>query len=170
MILNDDQKALFQWITAGLCIDEVRLLKGDAGYLLSNMIAKFTLASSNYLLSEAAFKELIKTGLDLEKAYKRSRFYGKQSKFIYEHSIPASIVRNQLLSVEPSEENILKILSFSGSVAMILRTEDELLKNNKLAKTMPTGWNWGDNPLARYQACGINIVETTIKVEGKIKR
>jgi hypothetical protein len=73
MILNDDQKALFQWITAGLCIDEVRLLKGDAGYLLGNMIAKFTLASSNYLLSEAAFKELIKTGLDMGKAYKRSR-------------------------------------------------------------------------------------------------
>ena len=45
---NYDQKALIQWITSGLKIKEVRDLKGDSGYLLSNMIAKVTLACSEY--------------------------------------------------------------------------------------------------------------------------
>jgi hypothetical protein len=41
---NPDQVALLKWISAGLQIDEVRNLRGDAGYLLNNMIAKYTLA------------------------------------------------------------------------------------------------------------------------------
>ena len=51
---NSDQRALIQWIIAGLKIKEVRELKGDSGYLLSNMIAKVTAAASDYLISEEA--------------------------------------------------------------------------------------------------------------------
>ena len=45
---NIDQIALRCWITSGLQIPEVRSLNGDAGYLFSNMIAKYTLAASEY--------------------------------------------------------------------------------------------------------------------------
>ena len=49
MKLNIDQKALIQWITAGLAIKEVRELHGGAPYLFSNMIAKVTLAADQYV-------------------------------------------------------------------------------------------------------------------------
>ena len=48
--MNKDQTALLEWITAGLQISEVRSLHGDAAYLLNNMIAKYNLAASEYLL------------------------------------------------------------------------------------------------------------------------
>ena len=64
-----DQLALRKWITAGLQINEVRELNGDAGYLLSNMIAKYTLASSSYRLSAEAFTWFDFRGIDLLKKY-----------------------------------------------------------------------------------------------------
>ena len=51
-IENEDQIALRRWLTAGLRIPEVADLHGDAGYLLNNMIAKYTLAASAYAVSE----------------------------------------------------------------------------------------------------------------------
>ena len=54
MELNIDQKALVKWLTAGLQIEEVRALHGDSGYLLSNMIAKVTLAADKYFISTKA--------------------------------------------------------------------------------------------------------------------
>ena len=50
--LNEDQIALAKWISSGLNINEVRDLKGDASYLLNNMIAKFISASPTYHLSK----------------------------------------------------------------------------------------------------------------------
>ena len=93
MYWNTDQQALIQWITAGLKIKEIRNLRGDSGYLLSNMIAKITLADSKYFISDAALKILKQLKIDLDKTYKRSKFYGKKQPFVYEHSIPVSIVR-----------------------------------------------------------------------------
>ena len=45
---NANQRALRLWVTAGLAIPEVTQLHGDAGYLLNNMIAKYTLAADTY--------------------------------------------------------------------------------------------------------------------------
>jgi hypothetical protein len=56
--LNADQLALLKWITAGLLITGVRKLDGDAGYLLNNMIAKYTLAASEYRISERALAKI----------------------------------------------------------------------------------------------------------------
>lgn len=70
--MNKDQTALLEWITAGLQISEVRSLRGDAAYLLNNMIAKYSLAASEYLLSEQALARLQSDGFDLSRTYKRS--------------------------------------------------------------------------------------------------
>ena len=168
---NSDQRALIQWITAGLKIKEVRDLKGDSGYLLSNMIAKVTLANSEYFISNEALKLINKMNIDLKKTYKRGKFYGKKQPFVYEHSIPASIVRSQLLDLAPLEQSeVENILSSAGSVAMILREEDKKLSGMKLARKMPQGWGWGDDEFARYKTAGIELSREKLLIEGPICR
>jgi len=107
---NQDRLALRRWITAGLQIPEVRDLHGDAGYLLSNMIAKYTLAASKYQLSTAALHWFRANSVDLSKSYARSRFYGKGSALMYEHSIPSSIIRSILLDLEPEDSTVKSVL------------------------------------------------------------
>ncbi len=167
---NIDQLALRKWITAGLQINEVRELNGDAGYLLSNMIAKYTLASSSYRLSAEAFSWFNARGIDLTKEYARSRYYGKNSAIMYEHSIPSNIVRSVLLSQDPSESSIKSVLHSAGDVVVVMRGEDERLAAMGLARKMPQGWEYGDDPHARYAEAGIQLSESFLRVKGKIKR
>lgn len=168
--MNQDQKALLQWITSGLQIAEVRQLYGDAGYLLSNMIAKYSLSASEYLLSHRAAERLLGDGVDLNGLHKRSYLYGKKSLFIYEHAIPASVVREQLLVVPPLQHEVQSVLSLAGPVAVILRDEDDLLRLHGLRSRMPKGWSWGDDPLARYHVAGFQISEQRIRMSGAIRR
>ena len=168
---NSDQRALIQWITAGLKIKEVIDLRADSGYLLSNMIAKVTLANSEYFISNEALKILNQMNIDLKERYKRGKFYGKKQPFVYEHSIPASIVRSQLLKHAPLEESeVENILLSAGSVAMILREEDKKLSSMKLARTMPQGWVWGGDEFARYKTAGIELSKEKLLTEGPICR
>ena len=170
MKLNVDQIALIKWITAGLAINEVRELHGGAPYLFSNMIAKVTLAADQYFLSVNALNRLNQDKVDLKKIYKRSTFYGKKSPFMYEHTIPASIVRSKLLTVPPLEEEVINVLNQAGHVVMILREEDVLLRSNGLTRKMPHGWEWGDDPFDRYHSSGIKLSKTRIKMKGIICR
>ena len=170
MKLNADQLALLKWITAGLLITGVRKLDGDAGYLLNNMIAKYTLAASEYRISERALAKFKAIGTDLSEVHKRSKFYGKNSPFLYEHAIPATIVRDQLLRVKPTQQNVLKVLRKAGPVVVVLREEDKLLRKHRLNQDMPEGWKWGGNPLARYRRAGINVDLRTLRVNGAIQR
>ena len=168
--LNPDQVALAEWITAGLQIAEVRSMRGDAGYLLNNMIAKFSLAASEYLLSKAALSRLRQDGVDLTRSHRRSSFYGKKSPFLYEHTIPASLVRQKLLSVQPVRSEVEAILVSAGAVAVVLREEDDLLRLHGLRSSMPKGWIWGHDPLARYRVAGLEIAEQRLLMEGAICR
>ena len=155
---NPDQRALIQWITAGLKIEEVRNFRGDSRYLLSNMIAKVTLSNPYYRISNEALKIFQERKVDLTKEYKRRDFYGKKQPFVYEHSIPASIVRSKLLERAPLKESeVEKILLDAGTVAVILREEDKKLSSLKLATKMPEGWRWGDDEFARYKAADIKL-------------
>ena len=168
--LNPDQRALARWLVAGLQIEEVRNLHGDSGYLLSNMIAKFSLAAPSYRLSRGAERELNKQKVDLGATYKRSRFYGKNSLFMYEHAVPCSLVRQKLLTVNPTMQSVLRVLEFSGPVIMVLRSEDATLRASGLLRTMPGGWEWGQDPLARYKASRIALSRRHLKVDGQIER
>ncbi len=168
--LNPDQRALVRWLASGLQIDEVRNLHGDAGFLLSNMIAKFSLAASSYRLSQGAVRELATQQIDLRDTYKRSRFYGKHSLFMYEHAVPCSLVRRKLLEINPTIQSVLGILTSAGPVVMVLRTEDQQLRDSGLLRSMPEGWQWGDDPLARYRQSGIVLSRRNLNVTGQIER
>lgn len=167
---NADQIALRRWITSGLQIPEVRSLNGDGGYLFSNMIAKYTLAASTYRISSVALRWFHDNNVDLSVEYARSRFYGKGSPLMYEHSIPASVIRGILLNAESSEETVQDILYQSGYVVVVMRSEDEALSSCGLARKMPDSWRFGDNPFARYKMAGIELSNAFLKVKGKIQR
>jgi len=130
-IENTDQRALRLWLTVGLRIPEVVALKGDAGYLLNNMIAKYSLATDSYAISVGALTALEEMGVNLDRVYRRRKFYGKQNgknPFIYEHATPAGVLRDALLSTEGDDEAILRILNYAGPVAVLLGSEDALLR------------------------------------------
>jgi len=170
---NEDQIALRRWLTAGLRIPEVVDLHGDAGYLLNNMIAKYTLAASAYAVSESAETLLLQQGVDFERTYPRRAFYGKRggrNPFMYEHAVPAGVLRAELLGAGGDEQRVSEILLEAGPVAVLLRTEDELLRAAGLGSRMPEGWRIGDDPLARYHAVGIRLGHRMLHVEGAICR
>ena len=167
--MNEHQLALLKWIAAGLSIPEVRQMYGNAGYILNNMIAKYSLASDSYEISVGARTELSKLRVDIKKTYPRSRFYGKDQPFIYEHIIPAVVIREALLKTDCACESVHQILE-AGKVTMILRDEDKLLRKNGLSQKMPKGWKWGDNPLDRYHNAGIQLSGEFLKVTGGIVR
>ena len=170
---NVDQRALRKWITAGLAISEVVGLHGDSGYLLNNMIAKYTLAADHYAISSAALEEFRRQEVDLSATYSRSKFYGKQNgrnPFIYEHSVPAGLIRKALLEGQRTEDDVAFALQSAGQVVVLLRAEDSLLKDAVLSARMPAGWKLGDNPLARYQAVGTTLSAQRLLVSGAICR
>jgi hypothetical protein len=158
------------WLTAGLAIPEVVGGRGDAGYLLNNMIAKYTLAANSYAISIQALAEFKRQTVDLSQTHMRRRFYGKKSAFIYEHAVPAGVVRAALLAGDRTEAAIRQALVAAGTVAVLLRTEDQALKAQGLNAKMPEGWQLGDDPLARYTAAGITLSITALHVTGAICR
>ena len=166
------QQTLRDWLSAGLRLPEVRNLnvESDASYLVNNMIAKYTLAAHFYELSKGALQELQKLQVDLSQRYSRAKFYGKDKPFIYEHPVPAGITRNELFRTDLSAESIKHVLQSSGRVTLLLRTENTQLREAKLNTKMPDGWEFGDNPFARYHAVGIELSGELLKVKGAIKR
>lgn len=170
---NSDQIALRKWIIAGLQITEVRELHGDAGYLLNNMIAKYTLAADYYAISRAALQEFNNQAVDLSSVYPRRTFYGKRggkNPFIYEHAVPAGFVREELLKIFNNPAAISQTLSSAGQVAVLLRHEDQQIREAGLNSKMSFGWKFGDNPLARYEAVGIQLSNEVLRVTGAICR
>ncbi len=166
---NEDQRALRLWITAGLQIPEVAALHGDAAYLLGNMIAKYTLAASAYLVSARALDRLRGDGVDLSVVHARRKLYGKSSPYIYEHAVPASTIRKALIVSDRAEATISWALTHAGRVAVLLREEDARLRKAKLGRRMPAGWRLGDDPLARYTV-GSELSHQTLLVTGRIMR
>lgn len=167
---NLDQRALRSWITAGLQIPEVVALRGDAGYLLNNMIAKYTLAADSYPISKVALEEFRRQRVDLTRTWARSHFYGTSEPFKYEHVVPAGIVRARLLKSGRTERTVRHVLQSLGFVAVLLRSEDQRLREAGLNGKMPDGWKWGDDPLERYRAVGIEMSEQALLVKGAIMR
>ena len=167
---NLDQVTLRLWITAGLEIPEVVALHGDAGYLLNNMIAKYTLAADSYRISTLALDEFRRQRIDLTQIWTRSRFYGRNKPFKFEHVVPAGIVRDRLLKSGRTKGTIRQILQTMGFVAVLLRTEDQKLRDAGLNGKMPDGWKWSDDPLERYRAVGIDLSDQVLRVKGAIMR
>ena len=165
--MNKDKIALRYMIKAALECPEFIEGHGDGKYLFSNMVAKFTLADDHYRFTEGALKVFIENGGDVNKVYSRSSLYGKKSPFIYEHAIPARVVRDMIIE---NPDKVDEILDNVGEVFITLRTEDEILRKNGYQSNMSEGWEFGDSHTDRYDECNIKISNTVLEMKGAIKR
>ena len=84
--------------------------------------------------------------------------------------VPAGIVRNRLLKSGRTEGTVSHVLQNLGFVAVLLRSEDQKLRDAGLNGKMPDGWKWGDEPLERYRAVGIELSDQVLRVKGAIMR
>lgn len=77
----------------------------------------------------------------------------------YDHSIPFSIVQEQLLSLnDVSLKTVEQILDSKLIACTITKEEDALLNKAGLNSKMPENWD-GVDPLARYREVNIKITE-----------
>jgi hypothetical protein len=76
----------------------------------------------------------------------------------YDHAIPFSFIQQKLLTAEHLTISDLKeILQRFIVVCIITKEEDQLLNSMGLTRKMPENWD-GKNPLARYEAAKIELV------------
>ena len=90
-------------------IDECINKFGDSGYLFSNMIAKFISSSDEYYISKNALIKLAAKNYDKDKIYKRS-FLARLPEFFLEHSVPVSLIREKLLSINSNIDEFFLII------------------------------------------------------------
>ena len=175
MTINTLTQAQLMWIDVIISTikqDRFNLKIGDMNYVLGNMVAKFVSSAEKYKISEGALLHVKAMGLNpLEPIHIAKHIYGKKRNTLLEHMIPASFIKKALVEARDNEAEMKKILLNSGSVVIVLRSEDKMLKAAGLNKVMPSNWlGFGDDPVKRYLVAGINIADTEIVHEGPICR
>jgi hypothetical protein len=138
---------------------------GNMSYVFRNMIAKYVSSADYYLVSEGVYETKIKHDVELYETIlngnpvdmKKKAFYGKKADSLLEHMIPVSVTAKALVDLRPSpsKNEVSKILMNAGHVAIILRTENELLPKTK----MPDNWKYFDSCFARYEKAGVRLAE-----------
>lgn len=82
--------------------------------------------------------------------------YGK-GELVYDHVIPFRYLQEKLLALESvTAPRLVEILS-QLEAAIITKEENALLNAQGLSQAMPADWD-GVDPLARYQAVGIELI------------
>jgi hypothetical protein len=84
-----------------------------------------------------------------------------QGKLIYDHAVPFRCLERELMNMEIVTPDAVEAVLERHCIAVLLtRDENARLSQSGLARQMPPNWD-GKNPLARYQAVGIDVVENT---------
>jgi hypothetical protein len=55
-------------------------------------------------------------------------------------------------------------------VVVLLRSENARLRDAGLSSKMPDGWQFGDDPFARYHAVSIEVSDEVLRMSGAICR
>ncbi len=85
--------------------------------------------------------------------------YNHRKGLVFEHVIPFSVYCRKLLELYDNNELDVKRYEWLMSqihVCIVTKNENKCL-NQKYLSCMPKDWQWGDNPFARYDACGIKV-------------
>lgn len=72
-----------------------------------------------------------------------------------EHAVPIRVLYDAFIDAANHVEMAAVINAYH--VAVVTKEEDKRLREAGLAAKMPTGWAWGDDPFARWQAVGICV-------------
>ena len=72
-----------------------------------------------------------------------------------EHSIPIKILYPAFMGGRNPGD--LRAVIDAYHVAVVTRAEDKRLRDAGLRQSMPSGWEWGDDPFARWKTVGIEV-------------
>lgn len=72
-----------------------------------------------------------------------------------EHAVPINVLFKAFMLAD--SDNAMQMVLDAYFVAVVTCEEDKKLRNSGLSKSMPQGWNFGDDPLARWHHVGIQI-------------
>jgi hypothetical protein len=82
-----------------------------------------------------------------------------RGELVYDHAVPFALLQAELLALQPvTEAAVESVLSRFGTTVLITKEENDHLNRLGYGRSMPAGWNRTD-PLARYKAAGIDLVE-----------
>jgi len=78
---------------------------------------------------------------------------------VYEHAVPFNYLQSELLTLnDVAPGTVRDVLLRHGISVLITHTENACLNASGLQSKMPPTWD-GTDPLARYKAAGIELVE-----------
>ncbi len=164
--MNELQTVIFEIIYRIVNVENVFNYGQSTTYGLKNYIARYSLASDKYFISENAL-EVFNT-LQISEPLTRSAIDKK--KFTYEHAIPASYISKLIQQSDKSKDTVARLLKLSDCVTIITKQEDKLLAQ-KYASKMPNPWvPFTDSPFQRYKETDIRLSEIRWGVKGSLKR
>ncbi len=83
-------------------------------------------------------------------------------RLVYDHAIPFSYLQAELLSLsDVTVDSVEATLRKFSTIVLITKEEDDRLRKAGYGHKMPEDWD-GIDPLARYRAAGIELVEIGI--------
>ena len=82
-----------------------------------------------------------------------------QGELVYDHAVPFVLLQRALMALQPvNEETVGDVLNRYGVAVLITKAEHRRLDSEGFRDKMPATWDELD-PLARYRAAGIELVE-----------
>ncbi len=80
---------------------------------------------------------------------------------VFDHAVPFKYLQAELLKlVDVTTHSVENVLNKFGTVVLITKEENDLLNAAGYRSDMPKDWD-GIDPLARYKAVGIEVLENT---------
>lgn len=80
---------------------------------------------------------------------------------VYDHAVPFKLLQDELLALtDVTVDAVHHVLKTHGVIVLITKKEDRLLRKAGYGSKMPSNWGRAD-PLARYKAVGIEVVQNT---------
>jgi len=73
-----------------------------------------------------------------------------------EHAVPITVLYDVFMAA--NTHALMDAVLRAYNVAVVTREEDRRLRMAGLSRSMPVGWQWGDDPYARWHAVGISVV------------
>lgn len=95
--------------------------------------------------------------------------HGK-GELVYDHAVPFVLLQKHLLSLSPvTVDGVESVLAKYGTTVLITKEENDHLNKSGYGRSMPADWDSSD-PLARYKAAGITLLENAVCDAAAVER
>ena len=146
--------------------DDLYATKGHSDYFLRGIIdytSDGNKANLNMKYAPIAYRYSIKAAKlkHVPSAYQNRVRGHKPEKLHAEHVIPNIMIFERMITLAEngtSDDDLANFLRESCQIVVITKEERTILDSELgLSKSMPSGWNWGDDPMARLHVAGIEV-------------